>query len=154
MPTDLPFDDPLTFAEMSQSLCGGVGVTGQRVDRFVEANTPLDSWTNDRGMTILHIAASYGNRYALTAFVRAGADLSRRDKLGWTPLHYAVDHDFVIATQDGELPSKLPTADLCLKLGADPTIKNNDGKTAGELFARIAGMPEVLLGIGLIATEG
>ena len=65
-----------------------------------------------------------------------------------------IDHDFVIATQDGELPSKLPTADLCLKLGADPTIKNNDGKTAGELFARIAGMPEVLLGIGLIATEG
>ena len=144
MTDGIPFDDPLTCGEMSKALCGNAPLSAERIDRFVAARSDLNSWTNHRGMTILHVAASYGDRYAMIAFVRAGADPNRQADLGSTPLHYAVDFDFVISTQDGELPTELPTARACIHSGADSTIANNDGKTPAGLIARFAGMTDVL----------
>jgi ankyrin repeat protein len=54
------------------------------------------------------------------------------DSAGWTALHLAVDHDFVVATQDGHMPSELPTAEILLRLGADDSIRDNEGRTARD----------------------
>ena len=144
MTDGIPFDDPLTFEEMSKALCGNAPLSAERIDRFVAARRDLNGWINRRGMTILHVAASYGDRYAIIAFVRAGADLNRQDDLGYTPLHHAVGFDFVVSTQDGELPSELPTARACIRSGADPKIEDKDGNTAAELIAKFDGMTDVL----------
>ena len=136
---DLPFDDPLTFEEMAQCLSGNL-LGSIRIDRFVSSKTDLNDWTNSGGMNILHIAASHGQRYAIIAFVKAGAKPNAIDSSGRTPLHHAVDFDWVIATQDGELPTALPTAAVLLRLGVDDTIKDNQGETASDFTSMVPGL--------------
>lgn len=135
----LPFDDPLSFEEMAQSLSGCL-VASIRIDRFVSSKTDLNDWANSRGMSILHIAASHGQQFAIIAFVKAGANPNATDSSGWTPLHHAVDFDWVVATQDGGLPTDLPTAAVLLQVGADDTLRDNQGETPSDFTSMVPGL--------------
>jgi ankyrin repeat protein len=69
----------------------------------------------------LHMAASYGQIEIIEILYKAGAKINLPDALGDTPLHaaiYAAYNPFLKAT-----------IEVLLKLGADPTIKNNKGLT-------------------------
>jgi ankyrin repeat protein len=88
------------------------------------------------GWTLLHYAASNGHRGVLKYLAGRGANLNIADSAGWTPLHLAVDLDFVVATQDGHMPKKLPTAEVLLRLGADDSLRDNEGRTARDVLAR------------------
>jgi ankyrin repeat protein len=87
-----------------------------------------------QGWTLLHYASSNGHRDVLKFLVAKGANMNMQDSAGWTALHLAVDLDLVVATQDGHMPEKLPTAEVLLKAGADPSIVNKDGETARDLL--------------------
>jgi ankyrin repeat protein len=90
-----------------------------------------------KGWTLLHYAASNGqHRGRIEYLAEKGADLNIVDSAGCTALHLAVDHDFVVATQDGHMPNDLPTAEILLKLGADDSIRDNEGRTARDILDR------------------
>jgi len=78
--------------------------------------------------TILHLAADrqYGDRFLeLAALVlEHGADPNARNDLGWTPLHYACQHE----TRDVDM------AALLLKYGADPNAADNRGLVPLDLL--------------------
>lgn len=95
-----------------------------------------------QGWTLLHYAASHGRRAIVKYLATKGAELNIADSAGWTPLHWAVDLDFVVATQDGHMPTKLPTAEILLQFGADDTIRDNEGRTARDMLEHF--------GIGLV----
>jgi ankyrin repeat protein len=88
-----------------------------------------------KGWTLLHYAASNGHRDVLKYLAAKGANLNIVDSIGWTALHYAVDLDLVVATQDGHMPRELPTVEVLLKLGADDSIADRDGRTARDILA-------------------
>jgi ankyrin repeat protein len=68
-------------------------------------------------------AAAYGNVKLFASFISSGADVNWKNPndLGFTPLHTAVWNDEVSSVKE------------LLKLGADPRIKNDDGKTATDM---------------------
>lgn len=74
------------------------------------------------GMTALHWAMVAHRMDAMKVLLARGADVNALDRFGYTPLHYAatIDHG------DAE------TATALLKAGADPSVKNKEGKTALE----------------------
>ncbi|PWA49732.1 ankyrin repeat-containing protein [Artemisia annua] len=46
-----------------------------------------------KGKTALHAAAISGSKECITYLLKEGTDQRKRDKQGWTPLQYAVDHN-------------------------------------------------------------
>ena len=77
---------------------------------------------DDFEITPLHWATLTHRAEAVKALLAAGADVNAVDKFGYTPLHYAATVDFGDASIVTEL----------LKAGADPKIKDKEGKTAQE----------------------
>jgi ankyrin repeat protein len=91
------------------------------------------------GSTPLHHAAS-GNTdpkaRAIHALVQHGAELDAQDNQGFTPLHAALERTMSTAAQ------------TLLDLGADPTIRDHEGRTPVELIGggvkQYPGIPEVI----------
>lgn len=63
---------------------------------------------------------------AAAVLIKHGADINHRDAQGFTVLHHAVKKKFT-QQQTGEL----------LKLGADRSVKNNDGENPSELAKQL-----------------
>ena len=63
--------------------------------------------------------------------VRLGANVDVSDATGATPLHLACDLEADAVEQTGREPDS-SSVELLLELGADPSIKDNEGKTAKE----------------------
>ncbi|MBI3478713.1 MAG: ankyrin repeat domain-containing protein [Acidobacteria bacterium] len=78
----------------------------------------------------LHSAASARNLDAARLLLEHGAPVNAQQQLGWVPIHAAA------------LNGDRPMVDLFLKHGADPTIANDDGKTAAKV-ARDKGHSEI-----------
>lgn len=74
----------------------------------------------------------------IDAFLEQGADVNYQDKDGFTVLMLAVDKD------------NERIAEYILRCGADPTLKNNKGKTARDYSSRNSGIFGVLMGYELI----
>ncbi len=89
--------------------------------------------SQDQLNTSLQTAAKDGDIAAITNLIKMGANVNSADKLGRTPLHYAV----MAATE--EQAAQAVTA--LIEAGADLAAKNNSGKTpketaTGALFRR------------------
>ena len=71
----------------------------------------------------LHAAAARGDVPAISKLIAARADVNARDQFGDTPL--------IVACAKGNGA----TAALLLERGADPTLKDQEGRTAAERAA-------------------
>jgi tankyrase len=70
----------------------------------------------------LHRAAIGHNIDTATALLSSGANVNAANRWGNTPLHLAAVYE----------RGKQPMVDLLLAHGADPTLRNSDGRTALE----------------------
>jgi ankyrin repeat protein len=88
-----------------------------------------------QGWTLLDYAARNAQHPSILEYLAArGANLDIVDSAGWTALQLAVDHDFVVATQAGHMPSELPTAEILVGVGADDAIRDKEGRTARDIL--------------------
>jgi ankyrin repeat protein len=74
------------------------------------------------GINLLHWAAMTNHPEVIPVLVEAGASVDATDEFNYTPLMYASTIDF----GDAEVVKAL------LKAGADPKIRNDQGRTALE----------------------
>lgn len=81
---------------------------------------PIDL-TNIDGMTVLHLAVQFHRRELVAHLIRHGADLSIRDHLGRSALHWAA--------VDLQQQNTLPMVQLLLEAGADPNARDQVGRT-------------------------
>lgn len=88
---------------------------------LIDAGLDIDEKTSD-GKTPLHDSVENRSPGCLHLLLKAGADVNAKDKYGRTPLHQVA----LIYLSKMEA---LCFAKIFLYYGADPTIKNNVGKT-------------------------
>lgn len=94
----------------------------QRVRALLDAGGDPDTPSGLYRVTPLQFAARQGDRCTLDALVQGGALLNARDRAGATALFYAAT---------GDDPAW--TVARLLELGADATLRNELGLSAGEL---------------------
>ncbi|BAJ26975.1 MULTISPECIES: ankyrin repeat domain-containing protein [Kitasatospora] len=90
---------------------------------YLDAGTPVEL-TNDRGDTLLMLAAYHGHAAAVTALLERGAQADRANDHGQTPLAGAV---FKGATE---------VVDALLAHGADPTAGAPSALDAARMFGK------------------
>jgi ankyrin repeat protein len=109
------------------------------IEFLLAHNVPIDQKT-EYGSTALHVAVCGGYEDLVDYLIGHGADVNARDStMGKTPLHYAID--LIRYGWD----SLLKMAELLLERGADPNIKDNNGKTAWHLAREFTRNDLVLL---------
>jgi hypothetical protein len=82
------------------------------------------------GEPVLFAALDLGWTESVIALVKAGADLTVRDRAGWTPL---LAH---ASGKRGHGPGNWFGVSELLKAGADPKVAGPDGTTLADLFAK------------------
>lgn len=80
--------------------------------------------TNQRGSTLLHLAARRGDCEVIQLALHFGAKVNALGERGWTPLHEAVSNHQITAAR------------LLLSAGADPKIANAGGEDAKKLAVK------------------
>lgn len=115
-------------------VASAISIRGLRRNFFEEGVSPVvpaavESRTSD-GTTELMGAAAIGDLHGIGRLLAGGADIDATDERGWTALMFSAMRD------------ELGAVDLLLRKGADPTRRNNDQQTAGDI-ARREGNPEV-----------
>ncbi|HFJ9612664.1 TPA: ankyrin repeat domain-containing protein [Stenotrophomonas maltophilia] len=113
-------------------------------------NIPDLNVLNEKGNSLMHIAAYHGQELVLRELADAGADINVRNKKeGWPPLHCAIynnsfgcvnalvsmgadvnaqDVDGDTALHIAAAYSIIPVAEMILKAGGDATARNNHGQ--------------------------
>ena len=95
---------------------------------LIKHGVDIDTPRPTNGWTPIFVAVMYGQHTQRDMLIKAGANLTRKDKLGSTLLHVgAKDPDNVLAL---------------LREGVDPTVRNNAGVTFQPSFFRT---PEAIL---------
>lgn len=98
---------------------------------LIESGAAVDAVAaNPMQVMPLHSATSARNLEAARALLEHGAPVNARQQAGWAPIHSAAQNG------DG------PMLELLLKHHADPTLANDDGKTAA-MVAREKGHAQV-----------
>lgn len=87
-------------------------------------NPPTDVFAQRSGITLLHRAAKCGNIDFVSKWLEAGYELTPRDKIGKTPLHYVVLTDHV------------STADLLIARMSELEIQDHNGMTPFDYALR------------------
>jgi len=84
----------------------------------------LENGTDPDFGSVLHIAAEYQFDGILPLLLDYGADVTKRNSMGWTPLHAAANCNNEAAVQ------------LLLARGAPPSAKTKKGETAMDLAVK------------------
>lgn len=100
---------------------------------LIEAGLDIEEKTYD-GKTPLHYSVECRSLECLYLLLKAGADINAKTIYGNTPLHRVV--------QILSAPT-LPFIKILLEYGADPTIKNNVGKTFLEYIRNASFRKEI-----------
>jgi ankyrin repeat protein len=106
---------------------------------LLDSDPSLATQTDERGRTLLYIAAAYGHVDICTELTKAGADVNAATESGETPLHVAIRRNQVAA------------AEFLLGRGADTELRNEYGRTPLLLVARETGnleMAQMLIAAG------
>ncbi|MQY16314.1 hypothetical protein SRB5_65120 [Streptomyces sp. RB5] len=122
-PTDVPPHDPelLTLAGKVFDLARD-GQT-DTLAAYVDAGVPV-GLTNERGDSLVMLAAYYGHADAVAALVERGADVNQANDQGQTPLAGAVFKDA------GDVVR------ILLDHGADPTAGSPSAVDTARMFGR------------------
>ena len=104
---------------------------------YLAAGGDINAAIPNSGWTLLHCASEQQNLPMIEALAKAGADLNARNHQGWTPLHLAVDSEIDCVFQSGGDKDDVTfqTVRLLLSLGADPTVRDERGKTPRDVAA-------------------
>ncbi|MDY7103905.1 MAG: ankyrin repeat domain-containing protein [Actinomycetota bacterium] len=90
---------------------------------YVDAGVPANL-TNDKGDTLLMLAAYHGHAATVTALVERGADPNRANDRGQTPLAGTVFKD------------EMATAKVLVDAGADPDAGTPTAVATAQMFER------------------
>lgn len=115
--------------ESPMSMAVFVGEPGI-IDALIRHGAKFDLPDPNDGTTLLSIAIFRNDAAVVRQLIRAGADVNRRDKLGFTPLHWAANVEF----------GDTAVLEALLQAGADPAARNSDGVTPRELAAKYGHM--------------
>ena len=139
-----------TFDGIRRLYCRGSKPTLDQLQDYVDSQVDLNlrderesTHLDSRGRTVIHWAADRKHADAIHIFADCGADVNVQDDAGMTPLHLAVEQDFVSATLHDRMPDDFPTAFVLLCHNADDTITNDDGETAIAFLKNFDGMIEL-----------
>jgi ankyrin repeat protein len=91
------------------------------VRALISAGAPA-KLTESSGINLLHWAAIANRPEVIPLLVEAGVSINAKDESNFTPLMYAATIDF----------GNTESLNALLKAGADPNIRNADGRTALE----------------------
>jgi hypothetical protein len=92
----------------------------ERVGKLLRHGVDVDPVDND-GVTPLMETCKQGHLLCADAFIRCGAKLDRRDKRGWSALHYGAYH------------GRTAICKALLLAGATKDMRNRDLRSAAEL---------------------
>jgi uncharacterized protein len=113
-----------------------------RVIRYLLGRGVAINETDKNGVTPLHRAVRFRSRAAVKELIARGADVNVVDKkTKSTPLHRAVTNTGAPKTS-GKADCAIEIIKLLLTSGADPRIKNKNGKTAID-YAKSPEMKDV-----------
>jgi tankyrase len=88
--------------------------------------------TDKNGVTALHHAVRFRSPAAVRTLIEYGADVNRAcRRSGSTPLHRAVTSTGAPSSA-GKQPEAREIIELLLAAGADPSIRNKNGKSPGD----------------------
>jgi ankyrin repeat protein len=130
---------PGTFEQLMKKACD----RPEDVERYLQAGGDVNRRTQ-AGHSLLHLAADNGVVDLIRLLIARGADINAKGYHGYTPLHLAVDVDCNTESRDGRRATALPVTETLIQLGADETIRDDDGETARDV-AITYGEGEVVL---------
>ena len=121
--------DPNTISDMGTPLLSAIMFSRDgAVDALLAASADPNIGAGMAPPAIC-CAAAMGNGEQVSKLLGAGGSVSAVDSDGWTPLHCALDG------------GHRDVADQLVKAGADPGVKDKQGRTAADMVAGLSSQP-------------
>ncbi|MDR2583605.1 MAG: methylmalonyl-CoA mutase family protein [Fibromonadaceae bacterium] len=94
------------------------------IRQFIEANVPSINYTNEAGLTMLHLTAEYDENVEVAkVLISMGANVNAKEQSGLSPLHIAVTY------------GNIKVAEILISNGANVNAKEDNGMTPLHIAA-------------------
>lgn len=115
------------------------------IKQWIDSGGDPKSIDPKSGWSLLHFAAEFQDIAAIEYLINLSCDPNQPDNYGQTPLHIAVGSDIDGAIQTDE-PLEYKATKRLLELGADITMKDNQGKTPIDWVDGYGGIARKMFG--------